>query len=258
MTNILAIDTATPACSVALTNGDEVLARHKLASREHTQLLLPMVDDVLAEGGMALSQIDVIAFTAGPGSFTGIRIGFGVVQGLAFGADIPVLPVSSLETLAHTAIRKLGIQQEVQIEEARLELQKKNPEKEFCDLTIVPMLDARMDEIYWAQFQLPTESEVPSDLQRSCVDSLSSPEETCNEVNRSSAVIVVGDGWNYSDRIGLEPTIVDATLLPEAQDILTIATPLIQAGKAVPVEQASPIYLRDKITWKKRQRLRIA
>ena len=253
MTNILAIDTATPACSVALTNGDEILARHKLASREHTQLLLPMVDDVLAEGAMALSQIDVIAFTAGPGSFTGIRIGFGVVQGLAFGADIPVLPVSSLETLAHTAIRKLGIQQE-----ALLEFHKKNSEKEFCDLTIVPMLDARMDEIYWAQFQLPMESEVPSDLQRSCVDSLSSPEETCNEVNRSSVVIVVGDGWNYSDRISLEPTIVDATLMPEAQDILTIATPLIQAGKAVPVEQASPIYLRDKITWKKRQRLRIA
>lgn len=261
MTNILAIDTATQACSVALTNGDEILARHKLASREHTQLLLPMVDDVLAEGGMALSQIDVIAFTAGPGSFTGIRIGFGVVQGLAFGAEIPVLPISSLETLAHTAIRKLGVKQEVQIEEARLELQKQNSEITFCDLTereltIIPMLDARMDEIYWAQFQLPMDSEVPNYLQRSCVDSLSPPEETCPEVNKSSAVIVVGDGWNYSDRISLEPTMVDVTLLPEAQDILTIATPMVQAGKAIPIEQASPIYLRDKITWKKRQRLR--
>lgn len=253
MTNILAIDTATPACSVALTNGEEILTRHKIASREHTQLLLPMVDEVLAEGGMALSQIDAIAFTAGPGSFTGIRIGFGVVQGLAFGAEIPVLPISSLETLAHTAIRKLGIQQE-----ALLELQKKNSEKEFCDLTIVPMLDARMDEIYWAQFQLPTESEVPSDLQRRCVDSLSPPEKTCTEVDKFSAVIVVGDGWNYSDRIGLEPIIVDATVLPEAQDILTIAMPMVQDGQAIPIEQASPIYLRDKITWKKRQRLRTA
>ena len=263
MTNILAIDTATPACSVALTNGEEILARHKIASREHTQLLLPMVDDVLAEGGMALSQIDVIAFTAGPGSFTGIRIGFGVVQGLAFGAEIPVLPISSLETLAHTAIRKLGIQQEVQIEEAGLELQKQNRETECFDLakkelTIVPMLDARMDEIYWAQFQLPMESKAPNDLQRRCVDSLSPPEETCTEVNKSSAVIVVGDGWNYSDRIGLEPTMVDAALLPEAQDILTIAKPMIRAGQAIPIEQASPIYLRDKITWKKRQRLRTA
>ena len=222
-----------------------------------------MVDDVLAEGGMALSQIDVIAFTAGPGSFTGIRIGFGVVQGLAFGAEIPVLPVSSLETLAQTAIRKLGIQQEVQVEEAWPELQKQNPERTFRDLTereltIVPMLDARMGEIYWAQFQLPMELEAPNDLQRSCVDSLSPPEETGTEVDKSSAVIIVGDGWNYSDRIGLEPTIVDATLLPEAQDILTIAMPMIQAGQAIPIEQASPIYLRDKITWKKRQRLRTA
>lgn len=258
MTNILAIDTATPACSVALTNGNEVLARYKLASREHTQLILPMVDDVLAEGGMALSQIDAIAFTAGPGSFTGIRIGFGVVQGLAFGAEIPVLPISSLETLAHTAIRKLGIQKEVQIEQARLVFQKQNPEIECFDLTIVPMLDARMDEIYWAQFQLPMDSEAPNDLQRSCVDSLSPPEETCTDVNKPSAVIVVGDGWNYSDRISLEPTMVDAALLPEAQDILTIATPMIQAGQAISIEQASPIYLRDKITWKKRQRLRTA
>lgn len=253
MTNILAIDTATSACSVALTNGDEILARHKLAHREHTQLLLPMVDDVLAEGGMTLSQIDVIAFTAGPGSFTGIRIGFGVVQGLAFGAEIPVLPVSSLETLAHTAMRKL----EVQIA-SQLERQKQNSEIESSDLVIIPMLDARMDEIYWAQFQLRKGSGAPKNLQRVCTDSLSAPEESCTEVNKSSAVIVVGDGWNYSDRIFLEPTIVDATLLPEAQDILTIANPLIQAGKAIPIEQASPIYLRDKITWKKRLRLRTA
>lgn len=253
MTNILAIDTATPACSVALTNGDEILARHKLASREHTQLLLPMVDDVLSEGGMTLSQIDAIAFTAGPGSFTGIRIGFGVVQGLAFGAEIPVLPVSSLETLAHTAIRKLEIEQEIQLDQL-----KKNSEITFSDLIIVPMLDARMDEIYWAQFQLPIESESPNDLQRSCVDSLSPPEEICTVVSKSSAVIVVGDGWNYCDRISLEPTMVDATLLPEAQDVLTIATPMIQAGQATSIEQASPIYLRDKITWKKRQRLRTA
>lgn len=251
MTNILAIDTATSACSVALTNGDEILARHKLASREHTQLLLPMVDDLLAEGGMTLSQIDVIAFTAGPGSFTGIRIGFGVVQGLAFGAEIPVLPVSSLETLAHTAIRKLGLSSVFQFE-----AHKQNIKLECNDLEIIPMLDARMDEIYWAQFRI--EADTPKNLQRVCTDSLSAPEESCSKVNKFSTVVVVGDGWNYSDRILLEPAIMDATLLPEAQDILTIANPLIQAGKAIAIEQASPIYLRDKITWKKRQKLRTA
>lgn len=256
MTNILAIDTSTSACSVAIQCGDETLTRHKLANREHTKLLLPMVDDLLSESGKGLSQIDAIAFTAGPGSFTGIRIGFGVVQGLAFGADLPVLPVSSIETLAYTAIRKLSLSFD-----------------ESSSIEIIPMFDARMDEVYWAHFQLSGQQGA-NVLQRVCKDSLSAPEKITpavsenrtvhnnsgiNEnalINGTTELIVVGDGWNYGDRIDLEPTTVDSEMLPEAQDILTYAIPLIQSGKAIPIEQASPVYLRDKITWKKRERLR--
>ena len=262
MTNILAIDTATPACSVAIKCGAEILTQHKLASREHTKLLLPMVDDLLTEAGIGLSQIDVIAFTAGPGSFTGIRIGFGVVQGLAFGADLPVLPVSSLETLSHTAVRKLGLADE--------------DEMAGKGIQILPMLDARMDEIYWSQFQLllePKQSQESEQsnvakvrLERLCEDHLSAPEKIVPIIRDSSiqdlfsqsslSTIVVGDGWNYRDRISLTTTNADVTLLPEAQDILTIAEPLIGTKRVVSIDEASPVYLRDKITWKKRERLR--
>ncbi len=229
MVNILAIDTSTPACSVALSCGADVVSRFQLASRSHTQLILPMVDEVLSEVGQTLGQLDAIAFTAGPGSFTGIRIGFGVVQGLAFGADLPVLAVSSLETLAYTAVRRLQVS---------------------TNGYVLPMLDARMDEIYWGLFQYENES-----LSRVTDDSLTSPEEVYSMFSDSPHT-VVGDGWNYADRIQLVPATVDSMLLPDARDTLTIALPKVVAGQVCSIDQVSPVYLRDKITWKKRQRLR--
>ncbi len=234
MTNILAIDTSTPACSAAILIGNEVLSKHQLASREHTRLILPMVHHLLNEAGMTLSEMDAIAFTAGPGSFTGIRIGFGVVQGLAFGAELPVLPVSSLETLAHTAIRKLQVQ---------------------ANTHIIPMFDARMDEIYSAHFYYCS-----GNLERLHEDTVCPPEKIDNEFFDPmipEAMIVIGDGWNYSERMSIRtPDSTDSALLPEAQDIFSIACPLINEGKAIPVEEANPVYLRDKITWKKRKKLR--
>jgi tRNA threonylcarbamoyladenosine biosynthesis protein TsaB len=192
-----------------------------------------MVDELLNEAAMTLSEVDVIAFTAGPGSFTGIRIGFGVVQGLAFGADLPVLPVSSLETLAYTAIRKLQLPPNTHI---------------------IPMFDARMSEIYWAQFYYNS-----GHVKRTHDDSLCAPENLDKELldsDLAGPVTIVGDGWNYSEKIALAPNRTEIALLPEAQDILTIARPLIEAGKTMSIERAAPIYLRDKITWKKRERLR--
>ncbi len=234
MTTILAIDTSTPACSVAIRSGDEVLSRYQLASREHTKLLLPMVDDLLSEAALTLSQLDAIAFTAGPGSFTGIRIGFGVVQGLAFGAELPVLPISSLETLAQTAVRKLRLDDEG-----------------AANINILPMLDARMDEVYWGQFQLFD----GVSLHRTCDDSLTAP-EGISIIDGDLPTVIVGDGWNYAERIPLQASMVDKSLLPDAQDVLTLAVPLFMTGKALSVEQVSPVYLRDTITWKKRKRLR--
>ncbi len=109
MVNILAIDSTTSSCSAALSSENKLITECNQAKRNHTKLILPMIDEVLSKSNLTLDKLDYIAFTAGPGSFTGIRIGFGIVQGLAYGANIPVLPVSSLETLAYTAIRKLKI-----------------------------------------------------------------------------------------------------------------------------------------------------
>lgn len=107
-TRILAIDTATEACSVAVWNQGEIHALFELCPREHTQRILPMVQQVLAESGLALNQLDALAFGRGPGSFTGVRIGIGIAQGLALGADLPMIGVSTLQTMAQGARRVSG------------------------------------------------------------------------------------------------------------------------------------------------------
>ena len=229
MKKVLAIDTTTQACSVALSIGNSVSSRFQLASREHTRLLLPMVNELLSEAEITLSELDALAFTRGPGSFTGIRIGFSVVQGLALGGDIPVLPVSSLETLAQTACRKLIIEDSYRL---------------------LPMFDARMDEIYWSAFEWNGVG-----LTRLTPDNLSPP-ETIILPHSDLPLAVIGDGWHYADRIDLFPTIEASTLLPDARDVLTIAMPQIEKGALMAIDEVQPLYLRDKVSWQKRKRLR--
>lgn len=229
MKKVLAIDTTTQACSVALSIGNNVSSRFQLASREHTRLLLPMVNALLSEAEITLSELDALAFTRGPGSFTGIRIGFSVVQGLALGGDIPVLPVSSLETLAHTACRKLIIEDSYRL---------------------LPMFDARMDEVYWSVFEWNGVG-----LTRLTPDNLSPP-ETIILPHSDLPLAVIGDGWHYADRIDLFSTIEASTLLPDARDVLTIAMPQIEKGALMAIDEVQPLYLRDKVSWQKRKRLR--
>ena len=99
---ILALDTATENCSVALLVDDKVYVRSEVAPRDHTKKILPMVDEVLKEAGLTLAELDALAYGRGPGSFTGVRIGIGIAQGLAFGADLPMIGVSTLEAMAHS------------------------------------------------------------------------------------------------------------------------------------------------------------
>ena len=126
MTKLLAIDTSTEACSAALGIGGDVRERYEFAPRQHAELILPMVDALLAEGQIKLKDLDGLAFGRGPGAFTGVRIATGVIQGLAFGAGLPVVPVSSLAALAQGAAPGHS--------------------------SIMSAFDARMGEVYWGAF----------------------------------------------------------------------------------------------------------
>ncbi|MES2129515.1 MAG: tRNA (adenosine(37)-N6)-threonylcarbamoyltransferase complex dimerization subunit type 1 TsaB [Pseudomonadota bacterium] len=129
MTKILAIETSSEQASCALLNGDTVLARQSTGVRTHSQSILPMVQELLAEAGLALKELDAIAFGAGPGSFTGVRTACGIAQGLAFGAGLPVIPIVTLAAMALACRQRTGA------------------------TDVLTVLDARMGEVYWAQYR---------------------------------------------------------------------------------------------------------
>ncbi|MFS1523377.1 tRNA (adenosine(37)-N6)-threonylcarbamoyltransferase complex dimerization subunit type 1 TsaB [Microbulbifer sp. 2304DJ12-6] len=229
---ILALDTTSGACSVACYSNGQIAARFVQAERGHTQRLLPMVDEVLVDAGIALSDLDAVAVSRGPGSFTGLRIAISCAQGLAFSADLPVVPVSSLSALALGARRT---------------------HPEWGDAPIVSMLDARMGQVYWGVFtaQSPNDSLLP--------EAVKSPEQvvlSLQEATLSAPLYGAGPGWHY-DRLRAVPVAgIDQNVPIRAEDILQLAMPLWQAGAAITAETLEPRYLRNQITWQKRQKIR--
>ncbi|MFZ4832065.1 tRNA (adenosine(37)-N6)-threonylcarbamoyltransferase complex dimerization subunit type 1 TsaB [Rouxiella sp. Mn2063] len=226
-TRILAIDTATEACSVALYNQGETLAHFELCAREHTQRILPMVQQILAEGGLTLTQLDGLAFGRGPGSFTGVRIGIGVAQGLAFGADLPLLPVSTLQTMAQGAFRQTGAQ------------------------SVLAAIDARMGEVYWAKYQRRADGVWDGEETEMVIK----PEQLQEQYSGfSGRWATVGTGWQtYPQLLGCDGVeLVDGKmLLPQAEDMLPLALQAWAAGVRILPELAEPTYLRNEVTWKK-------
>lgn len=225
---LIAIDSSTEACSVALLQDAEVIESWQLAPREHTQKMLPMVDDLLAQGALSLGQLDAIAFSRGPGSFTGLRVCTSLVQGLAFGADLPVVPISTLAALAQTA----------------LEQQLVAPQS-----AVMATLDARMDEVYWACYQ-----QREGQLEAMSAERLSAPQAMVIEgLADGQSIYGVGPGFSYGERIGCVQQLegIDMTLLPRASAVATLASTAFAAGHFCPAEQAVPTYLRDEVAWKK-------
>jgi len=218
--NLLAIETATEACSVALRAGNRVLARHEVAPRKHAELVLPMVDGLLKEAGLQLADVDAIAFGRGPGAFTGVRIAAGVAQGLAFGAQKPVIPISTLAALAQGATADSG--------------------------SIAVAIDARMGEIYWGLFTVGADGLVTA-VGEECVckaDSL--------EVPKGKDWYGIGTGWGtYGDmlrnRFGERLKGAAGDRLPHARDVLSLAVREFDAGRAVQAEDALPVYLRHPV-----------
>ncbi len=250
MSNILAIDTSTDACSVALLTSPsdtkpDVHQSLVISPREHTQRLLPMVESLLAEHTMSLSQLDGIAFGVGPGSFTGLRIALSTAQGLAFGADLPLIPISTLQTMAQTAYR-LGVAS--------------------TSSTIIPVIDARMNEVYWSSYQFSDElaQVLPiSDEVVAAPDSLAK-----HRVLTSENICAVGSGWHYdvlqdvlqdvmSTSVSDAPYVtIKQDCYPEAYDVAVLAQVALANQQVTDPLSAVPTYIRDEVSWKKRQRIR--
>lgn len=218
MTTLLAFDTATEACSVALLHQGRITSHYEVIPRLHAQRLLPMIQQLMAEAGLALSAVDAIAFGRGPGAFTGVRIAVGVVQGLAFALDRPVLPVSNLAAIAQRALREEGASQ------------------------VAVAIDARMDEVYWGCYQ--AQEGVMSLLGWEAV---LAPESVSLPRGAVGHWFGAGTGWGYSARMPVTVQGHNAVLLPHAEDIVRLAFPSWQRGEAVVADEAQPVYLRDKV-----------
>lgn len=216
MARLLAFDTSTDQLSVGVRHGDAVWARQAPGGAQASSTLIPLVQELLAEAGLALRELDAICFGRGPGSFTGLRTACSVAQGLAYGADLPVLPVDTLHAVAEEA-RLLG-----------------------GATRIVAVLDARMDEVYTAAFAFDG---TPHPLGDAAGEArLTAPED-----------VVVPPGWTlagnafaaYGERLPAGGPRQEA--LPTAAALLRLAPGLLAAGMAVPADRAWPLYVRDKV-----------
>lgn len=232
MSLILALDSSTDACSVALYANGQLDARFELAAKSHTQRLLPMVDELLGDNNLKLHDLDAIAFGRGPGSFTGLRICMGIVQGLAFGAQLPVIPVSTLEAMAQGYYRA-------------------NPE---ASLPVLVSLDARMDEVYWGLFARDGDSVTPLSDEFVMKPELLAGQDIIQSL--AGQFVAVGPGWHYPAMQVLAASTIVVDAQPQAEDMALIAAQVWSAGGAIDVLDAQPVYLRDTISWQKRQRIR--
>lgn len=222
---LLAIETATEACSAALLIDGEIRLRYQVKPRGHSELLLAMMDDLLAEAELRPNQLDAMAFGRGPGSFTGVRIATGVIQGAAFGADLPVVPVSTLAALAQRAFREKG------------------------ERDLLPAYDARMGELYWAAYRVGE-----NDLVRCVID---------EEVATADRVRLpldegwygIGSGWAAAGKVlarRLEGVLLgyQAKMFCSAREVAQLAAADFDRGLAVAPEAALPVYLRNQVAQK--------
>lgn len=214
---ILAVETSTEACSAALRIGEEVSECFE-AGRRHAEVLLPMVDRLLAEAALPVGRLDAVAFGCGPGMFTGLRIGAGIVQGIAFGADLPVVPVSSLAVLAQ------GV-------DAR---------------KVLAAFDARMEQVYWGRYVRDTGGLVRLQGEEVLVSPGSAP------LPAGTGWTGAGNAWQrYAGELGRRCAAClehrDPGAAPHARDAALLAAGYLQEGRAVSAEQAVPVYLREKV-----------
>jgi tRNA threonylcarbamoyladenosine biosynthesis protein TsaB len=218
---ILALDTATEACSVALCVGESSIERYVELERGHAEQLLPMIDSVLEESGVSLTSLDAIAFGRGPGGFTGVRLAASVAQGLAFGAQVGVVPISDLAAVA---------QRVVQLDPAARRVLVAN--------------DARMREVYWAPFEVTGSLVSGAERVSAAADVLMPLEE--------GPWAAAGRGLKVWPELAERCRAAGATLypdlLPRAFEVLSLARPAVAARQILDPADALPVYVRDRVT----------
>ena len=215
---LLAFDTSTEWLSVALYDGQNAIAMRERAGNASSERVLPAIGEVLAQGGASLADIDGIAYGAGPGSFTGVRIACGVAQGLAFGAGLRVVGVPTLGAIAQSAWRAHGARR------------------------IIACLDARMREVYVAAY-------LRIDNGWTLVREAAVCKPDNVEPPTSKGWHGAGDGFAAYPQLEsrLRLAACDASIIPEAQSIAEWAWPQLLAGEGIPAEQAQPLYVRHRI-----------
>ena len=211
-----AIDTSTEWCSVALSIGGELRALERRAGARHSELALPLLERLLAGAGMALAQLEAIAFGAGPGSFTGLRIACGLAQGLAFARGLPVIGVSTLEAMA----------------------------EECGAARVVACLDARMSEVYYSALEKRPGGwrEV---IEVQCVAPAAAPRPA------GEGWIGCGNGFSVYGNFGLSQVFPD--IHPGAAAIARLAAPRLAAGQGIDAALAAPLYVREKVAFTRQE-----
>lgn len=209
MTVLLAIETATQSCSAALLYEGEVHERFEIAPRRHSDLLLPMIESLLDTHGVRKAELEAIALSAGPGSFMGTRLAYGVAQGLAYALSIDVIPVSTLQILAQTAYETNGCER------------------------VMTGWDARMGEVYWGHYAV--DGGVMTALR---ADKLSKPADVAIDAQATR----VGNAWPLYWQYAYQD------LYPRASALISLAKPLFDTGQTLSPLAVEPVYLREKVT----------
>lgn len=222
--NLLALDTSTEYLSLALLKGDELFTFDLNAGQTHSQIILPQIQALLNAAGMKLNDLDGIAFGAGPGSFTGVRIAAGVAQGLGFGANLPVVSVCTLQALAEAS----------------------------GEDKVITCLDARMGEVYHAAYE-----KIAGEWQVVIEPGLYKP-DAVPAIN-GKGWSGVGSGWQtYSTQLGVvygeQLQATQPELSPTARAILQLAQPIFSKGEAHTASEAMPIYIRNRVALKTTER----
>jgi tRNA threonylcarbamoyladenosine biosynthesis protein TsaB len=221
---ILAIETSTNACSVALLIDDVVQSSHLIAPMQQAKLILPMIEERLQHANISLNQLDALAFGCGPGSFTGVRIATSVMQGLAYASAVPLISVSSLAAVAQAAYMDLGWKK------------------------LFVAMDARISEVYAGTYQI-NEAGIAELVG---IEAVSAPGQMT--VPESTDWYGIGNGWEvYQTQLSYKPIAQDATRLPMASAVLLLAKDKFQRGEVVTPGAALPVYLRNNVAIKSRQ-----